>query len=50
MLAGATAVQFGTANFVNPRASEDVVDGIEAFVRKEGLASIREVIGALQVG
>jgi len=49
MLAGATAVQIGTANFVNPRASEDVVDGIGAYVRQEGLGSIREMIGALQI-
>ncbi len=48
MLAGATAVQIGTANFVNPRASEDVVDGIEAYARQQGLGSIRELIGALQ--
>lgn len=50
MLAGATAVQIGTANFVNPRASEDVVDGIGAYVIQERLSSIREMIGALKVG
>jgi dihydroorotate dehydrogenase (NAD+) catalytic subunit len=50
MLAGATAVQIGTANFVNPRASEDVVDGIGAYVIQERLASIREMIGALVIG
>lgn len=49
MLAGATAVQIGTANFVNPRASEDVVDGIGAYVIEEGLTSIREMIGALEM-
>ncbi|KAB2889279.1 MAG: dihydroorotate dehydrogenase [Desulfobulbaceae bacterium] len=49
MLAGATAVQIGTANFVNPRASEDVVDGIGAYVIEEGLTSIREMIGALEI-
>lgn len=50
MLAGATAVQIGTANFVNPRASEDVVDGIGAYAIEEGLSSIREIIGALEIG
>ena len=50
MLAGATAVQIGTANFVNPRASEDIVNGIGDFALREGLASIREMIGALQLG
>ncbi len=49
MLAGATAVQVGTANFVNPRASEDVVDGIGAYAVKENLTSIRSIIGGLQL-
>ncbi len=48
-LAGASAVQIGTANFVNPRASQDVVEGIEKYVRDEKLASVRELIGALEV-
>ncbi len=50
ILAGATAVQIGTANFINPRASEDVVQGISDYVVDEKLLSIRELIGALQVG
>lgn len=50
ILAGATAVQIGTANFINPRASEDVVQGISDYVVDEKLRSIRELIGALQVG
>ena len=41
MLAGATAVQIGTANFVNPRASEEVVEGIGAYAVAEKLTSIR---------
>ena len=48
MLAGATAVQIGTANFVNPRASEDVVDGINAYAVAEKLSSIRSLIGGLR--
>lgn len=48
MLAGATAVQIGTANFINPRASEEVVDGIGEYVQEKGLDSVRELIGALQ--
>ena len=50
MLAGASAVQIGTANFVNPRASEDVVDGITAYVREQQLGSVRDLICALRVG
>lgn len=49
MLAGATAVQIGTANFVNPRASEDVVEGIYAYAKAEKLPSIRSIIGGLRV-
>lgn len=49
MLAGATAVQVGTANFINPRASEEVVEGIHDYVLREHLDSVREMIGALQV-
>lgn len=45
MLAGASAVQIGTANFVNPRASEEVVDGIGAYALKQKLTSIRSIIG-----
>lgn len=48
MLAGATAVQIGTANFTNPRASEEVVDGIGAYALAEQLPSIRSIIGALR--
>jgi dihydroorotate dehydrogenase (NAD+) catalytic subunit len=48
MLAGATAVQIGTANFVNPRASEEVVEGIHDYVIDEKLHSVREMIGALE--
>lgn len=50
MLAGASAVQVGTANFVNPRASEDVLEGISAYVRQQKLESVRDLIGALRVG
>ncbi|MDP3478986.1 MAG: dihydroorotate dehydrogenase [Desulfoprunum sp.] len=49
MLAGATAVQIGTANFINPRASEEVVEGITEYVLQENLPSVRDLIGALRV-
>jgi dihydroorotate dehydrogenase (NAD+) catalytic subunit len=48
MLAGATAVQIGTANFINPKVSEEVVDSIGDYVQNQGLSSVRELIGALQ--
>jgi dihydroorotate dehydrogenase (NAD+) catalytic subunit len=49
IVAGATAVQIGTANFINPRVSEEVVDGIGDYVKFNKLASIRDLIGTLEV-
>jgi dihydroorotate dehydrogenase (NAD+) catalytic subunit len=49
ILAGATAIQVGTANFINPKISEEIVEGISAYVVQEKLRSIREVIGALEI-
>jgi dihydroorotate dehydrogenase (NAD+) catalytic subunit len=49
IVAGATAVQIGTANFINPRVSEEVVDGIGDYVTANKLGSIRELIGTLEV-
>jgi dihydroorotate dehydrogenase (NAD+) catalytic subunit len=46
ILAGATAVQVGTANFVNPRAAADVVDGLAAWLAEQKVPSIRELVGA----
>ncbi len=45
IMAGATAVQVGTANLSNPRASLDVLEGIENFMAKEAIADINEIIG-----
>jgi dihydroorotate dehydrogenase (NAD+) catalytic subunit len=44
-LAGATAVQVGTANFINPQATEEIIDGIELYLEKKGITSIGDVIG-----
>jgi len=46
IMAGASAVQVGTANFTNPRASLDIIRGIENFMRKERFGSIAELTGA----
>lgn len=48
MLAGASAVQVGTANLINPRASEEVVEGITAYFRRHRIASARQWIGSLR--
>ena len=46
IMAGASAVQVGSANFTNPRVSLDILDGIVQFMEKEGIESLREIIGA----
>ncbi len=46
IMAGASAIQVGTAGFTNPRAHLDVLEGIEQFMKKEGIEDIAELIGA----
>jgi dihydroorotate dehydrogenase (NAD+) catalytic subunit len=46
LLAGATAVQVGTATFVNPGAPLDVLEGIEAYMRDQRIDDVRELVGA----
>ena len=48
ILAGATAVSVGTANFFNPYAARDVAKGIEEYMRKYQVEDIRELIGAVR--
>lgn len=48
ILAGATAVSIGTANFTDPKVSEKVVAGIEKYMRKYGVEDIKELVGAVQ--
>lgn len=45
IMAGATAIQVGTANFVNPRAVDEIREGLGAYLAEEGVSSIRELIG-----
>ena len=45
LMAGATAVAVGTANFRNPFATMEVIEGIETFMRKNGIKDIHEIIG-----
>ena len=47
MLAGATAVAVGTANFSNPRSTIDVINGIESYCEQYGVTDVNELIGAL---
>lgn len=45
IMAGATAVAVGTANFVNPRATMDIIKGIENFMLKNGIRDINQLVG-----
>jgi dihydroorotate dehydrogenase (NAD+) catalytic subunit len=47
-LAGATAVQVGTANFYDPRATLNVLEGLETFLKKKGLSSTQEIVGKMR--
>ena len=49
LLAGATAVAVGTANFTEPMASIDVIEGLEQYLVEHGIADVRELIGGVIV-
>lgn len=48
LMAGATAVAVGAMNFINPYATVEVADGIEAFMQKHGIEDINEIIGCVK--
>jgi len=48
LIAGATMVAVGTANFINPRAPLDVLDGIVAYMKANKIKDIKDLIGSLQ--
>jgi dihydroorotate dehydrogenase (NAD+) catalytic subunit len=50
LMAGATAVQVGTACFFNPLAIPETIDGLERWLAERGIADVREIIGAAQTG
>lgn len=45
MMAGASAVQIGTINFANPRAGIEIAEGIEAFLQREGIEDVKDIVG-----
>ena len=49
LIAGARAVQVGTAHFVQPCACEEVLSGIEAYLERHGIEDINDVIGSLKI-
>jgi dihydroorotate dehydrogenase (NAD+) catalytic subunit len=46
---GAHAVQVGTANFVNPRATEEIVEGLASYLAENNFTDIGQIIGSLRI-
>jgi dihydroorotate dehydrogenase (NAD+) catalytic subunit len=49
IIAGASAVSVGTANFVNPRISVEVIRGIRAYLERHNMRNFKELVGSLKV-
>jgi dihydroorotate dehydrogenase (NAD+) catalytic subunit len=49
ILAGATAVAVGTANFLNPRSSIEVIEGIASYMERHGVADVSDLVGAVKL-
>jgi dihydroorotate dehydrogenase (NAD+) catalytic subunit len=49
IIAGATAVQVGTANFVNPKATMEIIAGIESYLIKKRMDTVNALIGTVQI-
>ena len=47
IMAGATCIQVGTANFMNPRIGIEIIDGINEFMDREGIKSLDEIRGII---
>ncbi|MCI5222964.1 MAG: dihydroorotate dehydrogenase [Candidatus Electrothrix sp. AR4] len=50
LLAGATAIQVGTANFYDPSAAENIIQGLQDYLKQQGEARISDIIGTLNTG
>jgi dihydroorotate dehydrogenase (NAD+) catalytic subunit len=48
ILAGATAIQVGTCNFIDPAASVKIVEGIEEYLLRHNIASVNDLVGAME--
>ena len=49
LIAGASAVQVGTANFINPKATMEIIDGITSYCIRKNINSIQEIIGSINL-
>jgi dihydroorotate dehydrogenase (NAD+) catalytic subunit len=48
MVAGAKAVQIGTVNFINPRATVEIIDGMRHFLRENRIKNLQDIVGTLR--
>lgn len=48
-IAGATAVGIGTANFINPKASQEILEGIKKYLIENKIKDIKEIVGSLKI-
>jgi dihydroorotate dehydrogenase (NAD+) catalytic subunit len=49
LIVGAKAIQVGTANFINPPVTLEIIEGLENYLRQRGLEDINEIIGTLEI-
>lgn len=49
LLAGASAIQVGTANFIDPTISVKIIDGIDDYLNRHGFSSVKDIIGTLEI-
>jgi dihydroorotate dehydrogenase (NAD+) catalytic subunit len=49
LLAGASAIQVGTANFINPKATEEIIHGIGVYLQEKNVKSVSDLIGRMQI-
>ncbi|MVX65969.1 dihydroorotate dehydrogenase [Clostridium chromiireducens] len=47
MMAGASAVQIGTINFVNPMAGKEIIEEMESFLKEQGISDVNEIVGII---
>ncbi|HCW54427.1 MAG TPA: dihydroorotate dehydrogenase [Clostridium sp.] len=48
MMAGASAIQIGTVNFINPMAGKEIIEEIEVFLKEQGIKDINEIVGIIK--
>ena len=48
LLAGASAVQVGTGNFLNPRATSEIIEGLAAYLQRKNIHTVRDIIGGIR--